>query len=203
MTIPNAYILSQSSKFYFYEFCNNINNKHGLKRWYIMIKRVGQDVNFKLIKDSAYKTVAILRKNAKSAEADRAYKQFLSEGIKAPGYAETIMKLAKNDASLNDMREMLDYKISPEEFEKRSEKLVNGFLNLFAKNSEMKFKFDKAGKEMYPRTWYLRGNILNWWRDTSEHKYKTSQFKELKRDFWGTMEKVNPKIAEIRSKYKN
>ena len=180
-----------------------INNKHVLKRWYIMIKRIGQDVNFKLIKDSAYKTVAILRKNAKCAEADMAYKQFLSEGIKAPGYAETIMKLAKNDASLCDIKEMHDYKISPEEFEKRSEKLVNGFLNLFAKNSEMKFKFDKAGKEMYPRTWNFRCNILNWWRDTSENRYKTSQFKELKRDFWGTVEKVNPKIKELKAKYKH
>ena len=168
-----------------------------------MIKRVGQDVNFKLIKDSAYKTVAILRENAKSPEADKAYKQYLSEGAKAPGYAETIMKLAKNDASLSDMREMLDYKISPEEFKRHSEQLVNGFLNLFVKNSEAKFKFDKAGKEMYPRTWDLRGNILNWWRDTSENKYKTSQFKELKRDFWGTVEKVNPKIKELKAKYKH
>lgn len=165
-----------------------------------MIKRVGESVNFKLIKDSAYKTVALLRENKKGAEADKSYKQYLSEGKKAPGYAKTIMKLAENDANLKDIRKMMDYKISPEVFEKHSNNLRDGFLNLFARNSEAKFKFDKEGKEMYPRTWNLRCKILNWWKDTSEHKYKTSQFKDLKRDFWGTMEKVNPKIAEFRSK---
>ena len=167
-----------------------------------MIRKIQPDVDYKLIKDSAYMTVNLLKNNSKSIGANVVYKQFLSEGKKAPGYAKTIMKLAENDASLKDIREMLDYKVSTTEFEKRSNNLRDGFLNLFENNTEAKFEFDKAGRKMYPRTWDLRCKILNWWKDTSEHKYKTSQFKDLKRDFWGTMEKVNPKIKELRAKYK-
>lgn len=165
-----------------------------------MIGKILPNVDYKLIKDNSYIAVNLLKKNPNSTIAAVAYRYYLSEGKKAPGYAQTIMKLMKNDSSLNDIRQMLDDKMPIDEFEKRSINLINGFVNISNKNIKEKLEFDKAGKKMYPKTWEIRKNILNWWRDTSEHKYKTSQFKDLKRDFWGTMEKVNPKIAEFRSK---
>lgn len=167
-----------------------------------MIGKILPNVDYKLIKDNSYIAVNLLKKNPNSTIAAVAYRHYLSEGKKAPGYAQTIMKLMKNDSSLNDIRQMLDDKMPIDEFEKRSINLINGFVNISNKNIKEKLEFDKAGKKMYPKTWEIRKNILNWWRDTSEYKYKTSQFKDLKRDFWGTIERYNPKIKELRSENK-
>lgn len=165
-----------------------------------MISKIQPNVNYKLIKDYAYITVNLLKKNPNSTIAAVAYRDYLAEGKKAPGYARTIMKLTKNDSVLKDIRQMLDNKISPDEFTRRSDNLRGGFQNLAVNNIGAEYEFNQAGGKMYPQTWNIRNNILNWWQDTNENRYLTSHLKELKRDFWGTMERINPKIKEYRAK---
>lgn len=148
-----------------------------------MIERIQPIANYKLIKDSAYMTVNFLKKNPKSADAAAAYKQYLSEGKKAPGYASTIMKLAKNDSFINDIKEMGALKISGSELKTHSKNLAVGFLDLLDKNESARLEFDKAGEKMYPRSWNIRKNILKCWRDNSSRSYQTKCLKDLKRNF--------------------
>lgn len=167
-----------------------------------MIRKIQPTANYDLIKKSTYQTIDLLKANPNSKKASKVYSTYLTEGKKAPGYASTIMKIARNDASLNDVKEMLDGNISSDTFRNLGDNVRTGFRNLSLSKTKEMSEFNNAGKEMYPKTWDIREKILPWYRDTSEHRYPSSELKDLKKDFWATMER-NAKIKAFRDKYGN
>lgn len=147
-----------------------------------MIGKVQPKVDYNEIRKSAYLTVTLLRDYCTDCKlADIAYKRFIAEGKKAPGYAATIMQTTKNNAFLSDTKNLLDNKIKSDAFERRSNNLKDGMLKLNSKNSSEYSEFEQAGKEMYPKTWNIRKSILNFYHDNYDKRYPTSHCKDEKR----------------------
>lgn len=145
-------------------------------------KPIQQKADYKTIKESAYTAVNLLRGNKDSELANAAYGRFLAEGKKAPGYASTILRTARNDAHAKDTTRYVRYKLSDSEYSRRGEQMRVGLSLVSKRNAKAQAEFDEAGKKMYPHTWDARNRILSWYQDTTGHRQPTSYFKDYKRD---------------------
>ena len=140
-----------------------------------------QKADYNAIRENAYTAVNLLCGDKDSELANEAYGRFLAEGKKAPGYASTVLKTAKNDAYENNTARYIEHELSDSEYSSRGERMRVGLALVSRRNAKAQAEFEQAGKKMYPQTWDARKKILPWYQDIEGHRYRTSDFKDFKR----------------------
>lgn len=114
------------------------------------------NVNYNLIKKSAYDTVNKLQFDPSGQNAQQIYNTYLTEGKKAPGYAVLVMQTAKYDQFWQSTNKVMKGHISSQSYNERKKNIANGLLALFFKNENEELELNKAGEKMYPKTWAVR-----------------------------------------------